>query len=72
MKILLGGIVALIIGIVGVIGWWADFVLILKGVIPILLVLGGALAVYLGVEEVRTASPAKEETTPQVETEKKS
>ena len=72
MKILLGGIVALIIGIVGLIGWWADFLLVLKGVIPILLVLGGALAVYLGVEEVRTASPAKEEPTPQVETEKKS
>ncbi len=72
MKILLGGIVALIIGIVGVIGWWTDFVLILKGVIPILLVLGGALAVYLGIEEVKTGSPAKEGTTPQVETEKKS
>jgi len=72
MKILLGGIVALIIGIVGLIGWWADFMLVLKGVIPILLVLGGALAVYLGIEEVKTESPKKEETTPQVETEKKS
>jgi hypothetical protein len=72
MKILLGGIVALIVGIVGLIGWWADFVLVLKGVIPILLVLGGALAVYLGIEEVKTESPAKEETTPPVATEKKS
>jgi hypothetical protein len=72
MKILLGGIVALIIGIIGLIGWWADFLLVLKGIIPILLVLGGALAIYLGIEEVRTASPAKEGTTPQVETEKKS
>jgi hypothetical protein len=72
MKILLGGIVALIIGIVGLIGWWADFVLVLKGVIPILLVLGGALAIYLGIEEVKTESPKKEETTPPAETQKKS
>jgi hypothetical protein len=72
MKILLGGIVALIIGIVGLIGWWADFVLVLKGVIPVFLVLGGALAIYLGIEEVKTESPAKEETTPPVATEKKS
>jgi hypothetical protein len=69
---LLGGIVALIIGIVGLIGWWADFVLVLKGVIPVFLVLGGALAIYLGIEEVKTESPAKEETTPPVATEKKS
>ena len=72
MKILLGGIVALVIGIIGLIGWWADFVLVLKGVIPILLVLGGALAIYLGIEEVKTESPAKEETTPATETQKKS
>jgi len=72
MKILLGGIVALIIGIVGLIGWWADFLLVLKGVIPILLVLGGALAIYLGIEEVKTSAPAKEEPAAQVEAEKKS
>jgi hypothetical protein len=57
MKILLGGIVALIIGIVGLIAWWGDFLLILKGAIPIILVLGGALAVYLGIEDIKTASP---------------
>jgi hypothetical protein len=72
MKILLGGIVALIIGVVGLIGWWADFVLVLKGVIPVFLVLGGALAIYLGIEEVKTESPAKEETTSPVATDKKS
>ena len=72
MKILLGGIVALVIGVVGLIGWWADFVLVLKGVIPVLLVLGGALAIYLGIEEVKTESAPKEEAAPQAETEKKS
>jgi hypothetical protein len=52
MKILLGGIVALIIGIVGLIGWWSEFLRVLKGIIPIILVLGGALAIYLGIEDI--------------------
>jgi threonine/homoserine/homoserine lactone efflux protein len=63
MKILLGGIVAVILGVVGLIAWWADFLEVLKGIIPIVLVLGGALAIYLGIEEIKTAppSPTKEE-----------
>jgi len=63
MKILLGGIVALIIGVIGLIGWWSDFLRILKGMIPIFLVLGGVLAVYLGVEDIKTTSttPTPEE-----------
>lgn len=63
MKILLGGIVALILGVIGLIGWWSDFLSILKGMIPIILVLGGALAVYLGIEDIKTtsATPAPEE-----------
>jgi flagellar basal body-associated protein FliL len=72
MKILLGGIVALIIGVVGLIGWWADFVEVLKGIIPIILILGGALATYLGIEEVKTTSSAKKEESTKEETEKKS
>ncbi len=63
MKILLGGIVAMIIGVIGVIGWWSDFLRILKGMIPIILVLGGALALYLGIEDIKTTSatpPAEE------------
>ena len=58
MKILLGGIVALIIGFVGVIGWWGEFLRLLKGGIPLILVLGGALAIYLGIEGIKIKSPA--------------
>jgi len=56
MKILFGGIVALIIGVIGLVIWWPEFLLILKGSIPILLALGGALAIYLGIEDLKTAS----------------
>ena len=63
MKILLGGIVALIIGVVGLVLWWFEFLRVLKGVLPIIFVLGGALAIYLGVEDIKTtsASPMSEE-----------
>jgi disulfide bond formation protein DsbB len=63
MKILLGGIVALVIGFIGLVIWWFEFLRVLKGVVPIILVLGGVLAIYLGIEDVKTtsASPAPEE-----------
>lgn len=61
MKILLGGIVAVIIGVIGLIAWWTPFLEILKGAIPIILVLGGALAIYLGIEDIKTSAPAREE-----------
>jgi len=56
MKILLGGIVALIIGVLGLIGWWEEFLRLLTGGIPIILALGGGLAIYLGIEDIKTRS----------------
>ncbi len=61
MKILLGGIAALVLGVVGLIIWFFDFLLILKGVVPIALVLGGVLAIYLGIEDIKTAASSEEE-----------
>jgi len=63
MKILLGGIVAVVIGVVGLVAWWGPFLEIIKGAIPIILVLGGALAIYLGIEDIKTSAPSKEEET---------
>ena len=67
MKILVGGIIAVVFGVVGLIVWWADFLLVLKGAIPIILLIGGVLGIYLGIEDVKTLSSSKKE-----ETEKKS
>ncbi len=53
MMALVGGIVAAIVGIVLIVVWWGFFLAILKGGIPIVLVLGGALAIYIGVDEIR-------------------
>jgi fatty acid desaturase len=53
MAALLGGIVALVLGIIGIIFWWGYFLQILRGSIPLILLLGGALATYLGFEELK-------------------
>ncbi len=48
-----GGIAAVIVGIVLLIVWFGEFLDILQGGIPLMLVLGGGLATYLGLEEVK-------------------
>jgi len=39
MKILVGGIIAVVPGVVGLIVWWTDFLQVLRGAIPILLLI---------------------------------
>jgi hypothetical protein len=47
------------LGIIGIIIWWGYFVKALAAGIPILLILGGALATYLGIEEWKDKRNAK-------------
>ena len=53
MSLLIGGIVSVIFGVVGFTLWWSDFIIILKGGIPIMLILGGILAVYVGMDAMQ-------------------
>ncbi len=53
MAALVGGIVATIIGVVLLVVWWAHFIRLLAGGIPLILVLGGALAIYIGIDEIK-------------------
>jgi len=53
MKTLIGGAVAAILGIVGITVWWGHFLKLLAGAVPIMLLLGGALAIYLGFDELK-------------------
>jgi len=61
MVALIGGLAAIVLGIIGLIGWWDAFIYLLKGVIPLVLLLGGALAAYLGMEELKDKRRAEEE-----------
>lgn len=53
MMALVGGLVALILGIIGIIYWWGYFLKALMAGVPVMLILGGALATYLGIEEIK-------------------
>ena len=53
MAALGGGLVALVLGIIGIVVWFGYFIKALQAGIPVMLILGGALAVYLGFEEIK-------------------
>jgi hypothetical protein len=53
MKTLIGGAVAAVLGIIGLAVWFPAFLQILAGSVPIMLLLGGGLALYLGFDELK-------------------
>ena len=53
MKTLIGGAIAAALGLVGLVIWWGQFLMVLAGIIPAMLLLGGALAIYLGFFELK-------------------
>jgi hypothetical protein len=53
MKTLIGGAVAAVIGLIGLSVWWKPFLQLLAGAIPVALLLGGGLALYLGFDELK-------------------
>ncbi|UCF94967.1 MAG: hypothetical protein JSW39_12720 [Desulfobacterales bacterium] len=62
MKTLIGGVIAAALGLIGLVVWWGQFLMVLAGIIPAMLLLGGGLAIYLGFDELKD-SWKKEETT---------
>ncbi|MBU0651719.1 MAG: hypothetical protein KKH02_01955 [Proteobacteria bacterium] len=50
MTLMISGIVSVVLGVIGFSLWWSDFMIILKGGIPIMLILAGILAVYVGLD----------------------
>lgn len=56
MVVLVGGIVALVIGVIGLIIWFDLFIKALLAIIPPIFILGGLLAIYLGREEMKDAA----------------
>jgi len=61
MKTLIGGAAAAVLGIIGLAVWWKPFLQLLAGAIPFALLSGGALAIYLGFDELKDTWKTKEE-----------
>jgi len=53
MKTIIGGAVAAVLGLIGMSIWWKPFLQLLAGAIPVMLLLGGGLALYLGFDELK-------------------
>lgn len=61
MKTLIGGAVAAVAGLIGLTIWFPAFLQLLAGAIPITLLLGGGLAIYLGFDELKDTWKKDEE-----------
>jgi len=53
MTLIVGGVVSAILGLIGFFIWWSEFLSIIKGGLPILLLMGGVLAIYVGIDEMQ-------------------
>ena len=59
MMALVGGLISLVLGLIGIITWWSYFIKALAAGVPVMLILGGALATYLGIEELKDKKAAE-------------
>ncbi|MBN1932140.1 MAG: hypothetical protein JW786_11090 [Desulfobacterales bacterium] len=53
MKTLIGGAVGAVLGLIGLSVWFSEFLQLLAGAVPVMLLLGGGLAIYLGFDELK-------------------
>jgi uncharacterized protein (DUF3084 family) len=53
MSLLTGGVIAAVFGLISLIFWWGDFINLIQGALPIFMLLGGALAIYVGFDEIQ-------------------
>ena len=67
MKTLIGGAVAAIIGLIGLTIWFPAFLQLIAGAVPITLLLGGGLAIYLGFDELKDSWKKDDDSTDSAE-----
>ncbi len=53
MPLLVGGAIAVVLGLIGLVVWWQAFAVIIKGALPIMMLLGGGLAIYVGYDDIQ-------------------
>jgi len=68
MKTLIGGAIGAVLGLIGISIWWNPFLQLLAGAIPVMLIVGGGLALYLGFDELKDTWK-KDDTTATTKTE---
>ena len=56
MAHLIGGGIAAVLGIMGIIGWWDNFGDFLRGAVPLFLLVGGLIALGTGLQLIQQNS----------------
>ena len=58
----IGGLIAIVLGVVGLINWWEDYIVgFLKSGLVVVLLLGGLLAIFAGIGEIKDSLEEKKE-----------
>ena len=52
LSLLIGAIVA-VLGLILLIAWWYEFLFVIRGVLPLILVFGGIIAIAAGLSELK-------------------
>ena len=60
--LVIGGILAIIVGIIGLIKWWILFLKGLGAILPVLFILGGSIALFIGFTELKDSLKCKDDT----------
>lgn len=53
MKTLIGGTIVAALGLIGLVVWFKPFLQVLAGIVPVMLLFAGCLAIYLGFDELK-------------------
>lgn len=64
MLAVITGLAFLVLGLWGIIGWWPSFVVFLKGCVPVMIFVGGFLAIVAGVTSIKDSFDMKNESQP--------
>ena len=55
------GVIAVLLGLRGLTAWWGDLLVVLRGSLPAVFILGGVIAVIAGISEIRDQISSKRE-----------
>ncbi len=59
---IIGGLIAIVLGVVGLINWWEEYIVgFLKSGLVVMLLFGGLLAVMAGIGEMKDSLEEKKE-----------
>lgn len=71
MLAVITGLVFLVLGLWGIIEWWPNFVAFLMGCVPVMIAVGGFLAVVAGLTGIKDSLEAKAESSEEGKKEEK-